>query len=227
MSSSLIGLFKKLEWTDFRGSPSQKELQALQNAAASSGQTVGMAGTSSTFNVKFSGKDDPVLNSVPGASTFVLDDNVIATVVFDPQKSWKRIDPLSDIGKDLLLDHEQGHYDISALMARDCFIDIMQLKAKTYATKKDGEDEAKNIVKSYKDKLQKVQDEYDDDTTHGAWVQPSSGFFKERKSSDQLKWENFFNQARTSARASGDSSPDGIAYKIRLLDVLKAAGFNI
>lgn len=229
MSSRMTGLKRTLEWKDFAGTPTPKELQDLQRIAGNaSGKTVGMAGTKSSFTVNFGGKapDDPVLVPVPGSSPakFTLSDNITVTVVFDPHRSWKQLDPLSDKGKQFLLDHEQGHYEISALMARDCFIDVMQLKAKTYDSIAAGQAEAKAIVKSYKDKLDKVQDKYDDDTTHGAWVTPS--FLPERKETFQTKWEGFFMKARTQERVPAVEAPDGATYKIRLLDVLAAGGFT-
>ena len=111
-------------------------------------------------------------------------------------------------------------------MARDCFIDLMQLKTKIFASQQAGQKEAKDIVADYKKKLDTVQDTYDTDTTHGAWVTPS--FLPERKETFQIKWEGFIQKAKTVERSSGGSSPaDGATYKVRLLDVLNDGGFKI
>jgi hypothetical protein len=183
-----------------------------------------MAAIKSGFTVSFGGTrpDVPVMTGSAGA--FVLGDNITLRVVFDDKRSWKRIAPLTLKGEQLLLDHEQGHYDITALMARDCFIDIMQLKAKTYGSEQDGRTEATDIVGDYRTKLEAIQKTYDNDTTHGAWVTPS--FLPERKESFQTKWEGFIHIAKSEIRQPEVSSPFGKPYKVRLLEVLAKNGFT-
>jgi hypothetical protein len=227
MPSSLIGLRRKLTWSEFIGKPTAQELQKMQQIAAGATGTVGMAATKSNFTVNFGGQTpaDPVLTLVPGSSqSFILGNDIVVTVIFDAAGSWKRIGPLTATGEQLLLDHEQGHYDITSLMARDCFIDLMQLKANTYSSVQDGQKAARDIVKSYKDKLNPVQDKYDDDTTHGAWVTPSMG--PERKETFQNKWEMFIKRALTQDRTPEMTAPDGASYKVRLLEVLATGGFT-
>ena len=193
-----------LVWGEFIGIPTPEDLQKMQSVAAgASGKSVGMAQIRSGFSVNFGGKPpgEPVLEPVPGSpQSFALADRISVTVTFDPLHSWKRIDPLTAAGEQFLLDHEQGHYNISALMARDCFIDLMQLKSKIFASKPAGQKEAKDIIADYKNKLDKVQDTYDVDTTHGAWVTPS--MLPERKKSFQIKWKGSIEKARTTARPS-------------------------
>jgi len=227
MASQLLGLIRQLIWNDFKGKPSAADLAKMQQIAANaSSGTVGMAMTASDFTVSYGGSrpGEPVLTADPGGSTYSLADTITITVVFDPMKSWAQTGPLTTSGSQFLLDHEQGHYDLTALMARDCFIDLMQLKAKSYAAAADGQKEAKDIFQKYHDKLNPVQDKYDWETTHGAWVTPSMG--PERKASDQVRWEGFVQTAFTSDRPSGGSSPsDGKSYKVRILDVLAKGGF--
>jgi hypothetical protein len=230
MPSELIGMRRKLTWADFSGNPTAQELQRMQAVAAgASGKVVGIAQISSNFSVNFGGSipADPVLNPEPGASTFELADTITVTVNFVNLHSWKRIAPLTLEGEQLLLDHEQGHYDMTALMARDCFIDLMKLKAKSYPTRAAGQAEARGIVSSYQTKLDTVQNTYDTDTIHGAWVVPFTKMLKERKESFQVKWEGFIEKAFTVERASGETTPGGIPYKRRLLDVLADGGFKI
>jgi hypothetical protein len=229
MPSELKGLKRQLTWAMFTGTPTADDLQRMQRiAAGASGKIVGMAQISSGFDVNFGGTppDEPRITPDPGRPTFGLEDTVTVTVWFNAQRSWKRLDGLSSKGEDLLLDHEQGHYDLSALMARDCFIDLMLLKPKDYANSATGQAEVRAVVSDYKKKLEAVQKTYDNDTTHGAWVVPS-GIFPERKESFQVKWEGFIEKAFTIVRTSGGSSPDGIPYKKKLLDVLDDGGFKI
>jgi hypothetical protein len=225
MASKFIGLTRQLGWDQFTGTPTPQELQKMQQVAAGASGTVGMAAVKSSFKVHFGGKnpDEPVLIPAPGGSGFSLGDDVVVTAIFDQTGSWKRIDPLTTKGEELLLDHERGHYDLTALMARDCFIDLMQLKAKTFSSQADGQAAAKDIVKSYRDKLEKIQKKYDDDTIHGAWVTPMMG--PERKETFQTKWEMYITRARTEERNPAMIAPDGKFYKVRILDVLANGGF--
>jgi len=225
MASRMIGLQKQLAWAHFTGRPTQQDLQKMQQVAAGASGTVGMAAIKSGFKVNFGGSkpDEPVLLPAPGGK-FTLGDDITLTVDFDATSSWKQIDPLTLKGQELLLDHEQGHYDLSALMARDCFIDLMQLKTKVFDTQSEGQTAAKEIVKKYKDKLELVQKKYDDDTIHGAWVTPTMG--PERKETFQTKWEMFITRARTVERTPPMSAPDGASYKVPLLEVLANGGFT-
>jgi hypothetical protein len=217
------------------GKPTAKELTEIARIAAGApGKTVGSAQTSSDFTVDFGGgtggriNPDPVLTADPdNPKAFVLADNIVVTVTFNANGSWKLLAPLTLTGEQFLLDHEQGHYNISALMGRDCFIKLMQLKANSYGSRADGEQAARNVIAFYHDRLQPAQDTYDSDTTHGAWFVPSS-MGLERKGSDQTKWEGFLTRARTERRVPEIRSPaDNEPYKVRLLDVLATAGFTI
>lgn len=233
MASSLVGLVKLLTWNDFKGNPTPAELNVLNQASARSGKTVGMAGIYTSFSVSFGGTppQEPVLTAIQGTTpqAFALADTIVVTITFDGGRSWRRTAPLTAKGEQLLLDHEQGHYDFTALMARDCFIDLMALKARTFSSAAEGQTAAKEIVKSHKAKLERVQEKYDDDTTHGAWVTPS--FLPERKETFQTRWEGFVQRARSEERppvdgVSLESPADGVRYKVRLLDVLASAGFT-
>ena len=207
MPSRLVGLNRKLNWREFIGNPTAEDLQKIARIASrATGMTVGSAQTSSDFTVNFGGKvaTDPVLTADPdNPKAFVLANDIVVNVVFDANRSWKRIDPLTLTGSNFLLDHEQGHYNISALMGRDCFLKLMQLKANSYGSRADGEQAAKNVIAFYHDRLDPAQDTYDSDTTHGAWFVPSSVGL-ERKGSDQTKWEGFMTRARTEPRSSRD-----------------------
>jgi hypothetical protein len=225
MASRLIGLTRTLLWKEFTGAPSTAELNELQRIAASSGKTVGMAGITSSFSVRYDGKEETML--VPSGGGFTLADEVVVTVIFDSQKSWKQIAPLSAITAQLLLDHEQGHYNFTALMARDCFIDLMQLKSQTFPDAPTGRSAAKTIVDTYQAKLKTVQKTYDSDTFHGGWVVPSSSFFPPRKESYQVKWEGFITSAFTVERQPQVIAPDGASYKLRILDAIANGGFII
>jgi hypothetical protein len=232
MPSMLVGFFppRRLAWFEFAGNPTPEGLAELRRIAASEPtKTVGMAEILSSFTVNFGGSkaNDPVLTPIPGSSptAFTLADTIVITVKFDSPRSWKQIDPLSLKGEQLLLDHEQGHFDLTALIARDCFIDLMQLKAKTFPSRQAGEAEANKVVADYQSKLRRIQRTYDKDTTHGAWVTSTVGMIGERKESFQNKWEGFIQRARTEERQPQVIAPDGKPYKVPLLKVLDDGGF--
>ena len=53
-----------------------------------------------------------------------------------------------------MLNHEQGHDDLTALLARDLFIDVMLLKGRTFATAQAGSKEFTQLKSGSINKLQ-------------------------------------------------------------------------
>jgi hypothetical protein len=210
VSSQLVNLKVKLAWTDFQGKAPLK--------------TPFKAETASGFTPTFGGKPK-VPNFEGSAGDFTLKDDVTITINFDKLKSWKLLDGLSEKHQKFLLDHEQGHYSISALVARDCFIDVMQLKGNSYKTELEGKNDVISVINAYSTQLTKIQAAYESETNHGAWFQPTMG--PPSKSSDQTKWEGFFTKAFTTERNPKVTAPDGATYKSRLIDVLTANGIKI
>ena len=188
MPSRLNGLKKTLTWDDFSGTaPADDPLNAQTDA------------NFSTTGLK-------VKNLSAGGVT--IDDTVTVTVTLNKSNSWVKPGAKTDT----LLNHEQGHYDIAALMARDFFIDLMQLKSQTFTSSGLLQAELTRIQNLYKP--QTISDKYDDtfETDHG------------RNSTNQSLWDGFFRSAFTTPRVPEQKTPDGIAYKVRLLKVLKDAG---
>jgi hypothetical protein len=201
MPSKLVGLFKTLAWTDFTGPVDAKSTH--------------LAFTSATFSL-------PPVMGVKDATSgqTVVNDNITITITFNAAKSWKKMDEIN--AKKLrtpaeILKHEQGHYDIVALTARDLFIDLMQLKAKTYANQTALNTDVAPILKKYNGLAQKIIDKYDDKTEsdHG------------ENGPGQTRWNGFINSAFTTPRTPAQSAPDGTSYKLPLLDVLKSNGIVI
>jgi|HubBroStandDraft_5_1064220.scaffolds.fasta_scaffold388004_2 hypothetical protein len=183
---------KTLTWNDFSGTPDPQKpnLQAF---------------TSASFNLP---TVTPTL--VPGTTNYHFEDNVAITIAMNLQKSWKRTPPND------LLKHEQCHYDIVALIARDLFIDIMQLKANTYPNGPAALADLRPILTKYGGKVEKINVIYDSlqQTNHGN--NPPS----------QAKWNAMIQRAFTEPRNPLESAPDGTPYKIPLLDVLSQNGIN-
>ena len=117
--------------------------------------------------------------------------------------------------RDWLLQHEQGHYNIAALMARDFFLDVMPLKGKVYGKQKDALDEISKLKSSTLSKIDPLQTRYDDDTKHGS------------DQAVQNRWTAMINTAFTSTRTPPATAADGVPLKARLLDVLRAGGIVV
>jgi hypothetical protein len=156
-------------------------------------------------------------------------DEVTVTVVFDGASSWRV--PMDQWPAQIqreLLEHEQGHYDITALIARDLFIQYMKLKNSVYDNQNDGARDYRSCGQIFAANLTKAQDAYDDETGHSqAHVfTPNSGFVTppHQKGSTQAKWEGIIASAFIRPRNPRESAPDGSPYKMQLMDVLVQAG---
>ena len=230
MASRLHNFVRTLTWNDFPGNPTPDELEELRKiAAANRTMTVGMAGIHCDFSVDFGGSSKATLTAVPGRSpgVFALADTITVTATMDTVKSWRRTAPLSAAEEALLLSHEQGHFDLMALMARDCFIALMQLKTSTFSDQPSGQTAADTIVSDFQKKLRAMQKHYDKETRHGAWVTVSHGarMLGPRKEREQNQWEGFIDTAQTEERKPAMASPvDGMTYKRTILEVLDQKG---
>lgn len=198
MGSKLTGRDKTLTWADF-GTPVPK-------TPPGPGQTAVAAHTEVKYPITY--------GWASSGKSFTLADNVTVAVQLDKSKTWVAnwvFDQPKQFQNDLL-NHEQGHYDIGALLARDMFIEIMQLKGKTFGSKAELDKAVADVVNAHRS--QKVHDKYDlaNETNHG------------RNATQQKVWDGYFQKARTTQRTPAVQAPDGAFYKVPLLEVLAAAG---
>jgi hypothetical protein len=198
MGSILTGRDKTLNWTDF-GKPRNKP-------KPSAGGTAVAAHTEVVYPIQFGWSST--------GKSFSLADTVKVNVSLDSPKCWVADWVFNEPKQfqDDLLKHEQGHYDIGALLARDMFIEIMQLKGQTYGSKGALDAAVKVVVDRHRS--QKVHDKYDEKSESNHGLNPTQ----------QKVWDAYFQKAKTTPRTPQVSAPDGALYKIPLLDVLKAAG---
>jgi predicted secreted Zn-dependent protease len=198
MGSILTGRDKTLTWSDF-GSPVNKPKPAA-------GATAVAAHTEVVYPIQYGWSST--------GKSFSLADNVKVNVRLDSAKSWVAAWVFNEPKQfqDDLLKHEQGHYDIAALLARDMFIEIMQLKGQTFGSKAALDAAVKAVVDKHRS--QKVHDKYDEkaESNHGL------------NRTQQKVWDAYFQKAKTTARSPAVTAPDGALYKIPLLDVLNGAG---
>ena len=204
MGSKMTGLFRKLTWQDFKGpQPSSNPT----NMWAEARPEFSVAGAST----QSSGK---------GSSTsWQLADTITVAITFDSSKSWvlSSVKGMDQATKDTLLIHEQGHYDLVALLARDMFIELMQLKVARLSSSSVVAQEVQAIHSRYGNIAQPLQDLYDSktQTDHG------------RDKAKQTSWNGYINTAFTQHRVPAMSAPDGTAYKVELLSVLRQNGIPI
>lgn len=204
MPSQLSNLIKQLRWADF-GPPANKP-------APGPGQTATAALTQTDYTISTNAEYIPRTNP----HRYRLKDDVRITIRFRRPPSWVAnwVFQRTSQEQSNLLHHEQGHYDLVALLVRDMFIDIMQLKQTTYTTAQAVIAAINQIQQRYSPKMKPVQDRYDTDTNHG------------NVSTQQTRWDGFIQSAFTQARNPPISAPDGTAYKVPLLTVLQQAGIT-
>lgn len=150
-----------------------------------------------------------------GAGGVQLTDSVTVTIQVLRHLSWAKkqlIRTWSPQAQSDLLLHEQGHYNVTALMGRDLFLDIMALKGRSFASETALKTEIGRIAAIYAP--QPIQTAYDSkrETNHGD------------KATQQRAWNGYIQTAFNQQRTPLVKAPDGASYKSRLRDVLKAAG---
>jgi hypothetical protein len=207
MPSKLLNLTRKLTWNNFRP---RRDIPPPQP-----GQFVQAAKTTAQY-APYGWSSDVVRGSNP--PEYVLKDNITITIsLVGGGQTWRAswVDTRPAKVRTDLLKHEQGHYEIVALMARDLFIDLMKLKLKTYSNVDDLEADITAVHDQYTSQIiQDIQTAYDSvsESSHGA------------NAVGQQRWNGYLQTAFTQERAPQELAPDGTAYKVRLLDVLSAAG---
>ena len=204
MASQLIGLFRKLDWKiDFTGRPPSLCPQYPDGGVAPTFIKVPLIHVPANFDF------------VPTPDgEYRLADNV--TVTIGPPKGgfnneWS---PRSQAEIDDALNHEQGHYNLAALLARDFFVDVMLLKQETFADSFAGRRAVAAIKADSVDKELPVHDLYD--------------LERSRRGKDgQRFWDHLIWHAFNNERASGTTSADGKVHKARLLVILREQRGNL
>jgi len=201
MASRLNGLQRTLTWQDF-GSPRPGTPQPGQRATAAQtrarpSRTIFAEHVPHTRPPQYRLRDDAVISVLlDGPQTFVN------------QWALDRPEPFPTD----LLHHEQGHYDMVALFCRDMFIELMDLKQQTSSTAQAVMAAAQAIFQRFDGFIAAIHAPYDNQTDHGNIPQ------------QQQRWDGFIRSAFTTPRTPAMTAPDGTAYKMPLLDVLRQGG---
>lgn len=205
MPSQLLNLRRALNWTDFG--------QPRPGADPAPGVVATAAQTRATHS--HSMHAEHVVGSHPPA--FQLSDSVTVTVLLQQGQmfvnQWVFRQPTTF--QDTILHHEQGHYDLVALLCRDMFIEIMALKTQSFPHGTGPLNAVQQIFNRFDPLIQSVHTPYDDDTHHG------------RNAAQQTRWDGFIQTAFSQPRVPAMTAPDGTPYRIPILDCLRRGGVNI
>ena len=202
MPSELKGLFKTLDWSNFTVRP---------ESPPNPGQIV-VAARTDTQNSLVARPE-----GIPGAKKFRLADTVQVVISLNAsgtfQKSWVAT-TMSQAQRDDLLSHEQGHYDIHALLSRDFFLAVMELKPNEYDNPGGLTVDINAAQRATTDKSAAVQARYDTETGTGS------------KPTEQAQWKAMIQSAFDTAASPPRFASDGIPIKVTLLSVLSKNGFT-
>jgi hypothetical protein len=191
MTSTLSGVPRTLKWSDFRAV-----------TTAPGGVPFG-AETVVTHHV--SGLH-PVKVQASRTDLFLLPDSITVSVTLATD-SWR----LTSLENDKwLLRHEQGHYDVYALMIRDWFTDVVAMIPQPWAMN-DLNEQLHDLKETYLDRITSIQNSYDSDTEH------------DQNGEDQWVWWSVIRRAMELHRMPLTPGPDGRLLKLRLLDALRTA----
>lgn len=205
MPSQIIGLNRVLAWGSFR----------VKNSPPPGD---GVFGNAALTQAEFKVSGMNLVATAPGTSSDLkLEDTILVTVTLNPGVSWVAnwVKQRQAAEQALLLKHEQGHYNLVALLARDYFEALTPLRDKIYTDGADLQTDVTAITQSFQSKAGPVQERYDDDTDHGS------------KQPDQDKWNRLM---RSAADEDMDPATPAVSSHLRkkpLLSVLAAAGITI
>jgi hypothetical protein len=161
MASTLNGLTKALTWNDYTTTKTLPPPDPSNPASLVEG-----AFTQAAFTANFSYAWDDK------AKGYKIQDTIVVNITFDDSASWQanwRATQTQAV-QDGLLKHEQGHYDIAALLGRDLYNALVKQEAQVYPEVNQGANAkaaANQTIADAKKYLQPTQNRYDLDTSHG------------------------------------------------------------
>jgi hypothetical protein len=143
-------------------------------------------------------------------------DTIVVSVSLGPE-SWVEdwVFTLPQAKQDDLLNHEQGHFTIGALLARDFYYDLLKLRQKQYNSPAESTADFNSLKNARDAAMVSIVAKYDDDTKHGTVA------------AQQVRWDGFFTSATNQPRTPPETAPDGTPLKVRLVDLLKTFGVTV
>jgi hypothetical protein len=201
MPSRLHNLIKTLTWDDF---------QQVERDPPAAGETAEAAEIPVSINVSGLG-----VATIPGSRQRTLADTLQVHIQLGrcTVSSW--VFARDQAFQDALLNHEQGHYNITALIGRDWFLAMMRLKANRYDNASDLQRDINDLDNTIRAKAQPATDKYDEDTGRGA------------DSAQQTRWDGFLRTAFNTPVSPAQTAADGTSIKVPLLSVLTQNGISL
>jgi hypothetical protein len=201
MPSMLDGVERRMKWSDFR-------VVTTAPADAPAG-----AAAHTTANFTLTGNN--VINAAPLSAPpmFTIGDTLVMRV-FPTSDCWR----LSSVSqwpgeKQLwLIAHEQGHYDITALLARDFFNRLRTLIGVQFSDRGALQRVVNDHARATTDRLRELEKLYEDDTKNS------------EDRSEQWAWHCAIERAGQLHRTPLELGPDARYLKLELAKSLKDAG---
>jgi hypothetical protein len=158
------------------------------------------------------------LEGIPGSKPpkAKLKDTIVVGVSLGAA-SWVEnwVFDLPQAKQDDLLNHEQGHFTIGALLARDFYYDLLNLRKKEYTSPAASTADFNSLKNARDAAFTAIVKKYDDDTKHGTVA------------AQQARWDGFFSSAANQPRSPAETAQDGTTLKIGLVDLLKTFGITV
>jgi hypothetical protein len=200
MASALFGVEYKVRWADYRsvasppvGVPPNMMMETRTDTAV-----VGL---------------DVVRGGAASAPQFTVPDTLSIKVSATPD-SWRLSSISTSSGRDQvwLIKHEQGHYDIDALLARDFYERVLSMMGVTFASANEAWSQLRGHRAATIGRADAINHDYDDDTHNS------------RDHNEQWNWWCAIERARQLHRSPATQGRDGRLLKIELIDALAAVG---
>jgi hypothetical protein len=203
MPSQLVNLLRVLAWSDY---------PQHHSPAPGPGQTAFAAQTSTNINLSGFAVDP-----IPGSTSVRLRDNITVTIEFVRHQSWVEnwVFSKPQAYQDDLLVHEQGHFKLAGLLARDAFLAMMRMKVNSYASSSALQADLNVIQTNILGKATALDQKYETDTDHGMVA------------AQQTSWNGFIQKGFTTPATPAETTPDGIVVKIPILTILSQNGITL
>src|SRR5262245_26497059 len=163
----------------------------------------------------------PTFSRVPGShpAVFRLDDNITLKVTFRQPPSFVMgwvFTTMSPPDQRFFLNHEQGHYNITALICRDFFVDLMLLLTHDFHSPHAGQLRVEHVKQDSLKLIHRVHHRYD----HEVHPEQIAGMYNGPR---QRAWDGYVRTAFSVPRSPA-TTPGGWPCMVRLVDTLRAAG---
>jgi hypothetical protein len=194
---------RRLRWSDFRVVTNAPP-DAPDGAAA---QTI----------AKFTLTGNNVVNvAPPGAGPMFTISDTLVMRVFLTSERWRvaSVSQWPGNRQAWLIAHEQGRYDIPALLARDFFYRLRALIRVTFSDRNELQGKVADHGRKTTDRIQELNGLYEADTENS------------QNGSEQWAWHCAIERARQLHRTPLERGLDGHCLKLELPDALQSAGLG-